>query len=99
MTEDEIARAVAWAEEIASIAPYMQPAIANVARALLALKAERDAALADARRLDWLESQGVRSVLFTDDTELNPASVTLRAAIDACMAADRLAEEGTDASA
>ena len=42
-----------------------------------------DAAAADdTRRMDWLESQGVESVYFHHGKQMNPASLSLRAAID-----------------
>lgn len=37
----------------------------------------------DARRMDWLEKRGVESVYFVSGEQLNPASMSLRAAIDA----------------
>lgn len=36
----------------------------------------------DKERLDWLEARGVDKIYFHDKGELNPASQSLRAAID-----------------
>jgi hypothetical protein len=36
----------------------------------------------DSRRMDWLESQGVQSIYFNNGGQMNPASMSLRAAID-----------------
>lgn len=37
----------------------------------------------DTERLDWLEARGVVSIYFADGRQFNPASMSLRAAIDA----------------
>lgn len=36
----------------------------------------------DKARIDWLEKHGVQSIYFHDGRQLNPASQSLRAAID-----------------
>jgi hypothetical protein len=41
----------------------------------------------DRARMDWLEAQGVESIYLRDGRQINPASMNLRAAIDALPAA------------
>ncbi len=38
--------------------------------------------VADKARIDWLEKHGVQSIYFRDGKQMNPASLSLRAAID-----------------
>lgn len=58
--------------------------------AVLSRQLERELAeaRADAQRLDWLEQKGggVQSIYFNDQSQLNPASLCLRAAIDLTLA-------------
>lgn len=103
MNQDEINRAVAWAElESCPAGMFWSDQHRLAARALLALKAERDAAVADARRLDWIERNGASIYIAPYCWRVhiyahNWQRPTLRAALDAALAADRLAEEATDA--
>lgn len=41
----------------------------------------------DAERMDWLEAQGVVSIYLSDGRQINAASMSLRAAIDAAQSA------------
>jgi hypothetical protein len=39
----------------------------------------------DAERIEWLDAQGVVSIYLRDGRQINPASMSIRAAIDAEM--------------
>lgn len=53
----------------------------RIAERLRALEAENARLREDAARLDWLERRGVEAVHFAGGGQLNPGSMSLRAAI------------------
>jgi len=62
--------------------------IVRLRAALAAVSEERDRALQDTRRVDWLEAHGGLSIYFIrDGQQSNPASQSLRSAIDGELAA------------
>jgi hypothetical protein len=76
--------------------------LGDAVKLCLSAKRERDEARgaadrmrADADRLDWIEARGVESIYLRGGSQFNPASQSLRSAIDAARGASRSAGAGT----
>jgi hypothetical protein len=76
--------------------------LGDAVKLCLSAKRERDEARgaadrmrADADRLDWIEARGVESIYLRGGSQFNPASQSLRSAIDEARGASRSAGAGT----